>query len=371
MMYESTPTSVEGALTGSGSTAFTDNPDVIQTILDLSTQGLAGGGGGGGTGDVVVVEQITTTGGVVTVPAGTDVVFIQGSDTIQISVTPPGDAPVLIFSGNGGVNIVVDGGGSGDADSNPDRVIVGTAGNDKIVIVDGKDTQVVLGTGHSTVVGGTGDDTIVAGLGNSTVDGGGGNNVVEMHGDSSNYTVVVTGAPASSAAGQPHATSTDHVIVTNAVTGVTTDITNVQYVALDNSDALIFATSTVEAGVAALYHAAFGRTGEEGGIQYWFDLASQGYSLNQIAHGFTISPEFLGGAAGKSDTQFVTDLYVNLFGRAPDAAGLVYWVNQLAGGLTRADVLSGFATAAALNDAGTIHTEVNVVGSVTIVPHIV
>jgi hypothetical protein len=359
-MYESDQQTVENALENSTSQGL-DNPDTIQTIIDLATD----------TGTNVTVEQVTSTGGTITVPAGTDIVFVTGSDTIQTTFTPPSNTPVVIFQGAGGVDVVFNDGGTGDANSEADRVVIGTAGDDNIVIADGKDTQVILGGGEGTVVGGSGDDTIVAGLGDSTIDGGAGDDVVVLNGSGANYVVVVTGNPNSAASGAPQATTTDHVLVTNVVTGITTDITDVQYVTLDNNDALIFATSTVEAGVAALYHAAFGRTGEQQGIEYWFDLADQGYSLNQIAHGFTISPEFMAGAAGKSDSQFVTDLYVNLFGRAPDAGGLTYWTTQMANGLSRADVLSGFATAAALNDAGVISTEATVVGSVTIVPHIV
>ena len=41
--------------------------------------------------------------------------------------------------------------------------------------------------------------------------------------------------------------------------------------------------STVEAGVASLYHAAFGRTGEAGGVGFWFDHATEGLSLHDIA----------------------------------------------------------------------------------------
>jgi hypothetical protein len=355
-MYETDASTAEAALSSSGSVVFTD--DTINKILSLTTSS---------SDTTVQFDQLAPTdGSTVTIPAGTDVAFISGSSSGQTNLTINSDTPVLIFQGAGGVDVVISGGTGGDSE----RVVVGTAGNDKIVIADGTNTQVLLGSGNSTVVAGTGNDTIVAGLGNATVDGGGGHDIIQMHGLSSDYNVVIGSTPQSAAAGQPQADGTSHVIITNSVTHVTTDITGVQYVALDNNDAIIFADSTVEAGVSALYHAAFGRTGESGGIDFWFGLAKQGLSLHDMAVGFTHSAEFA-AAAAMSDTDFITALYQNTFNRAPDAGGLAYWLQQVHNGASRVDLLTSFASVAALNQDGVIHTEATVVGTVTIVPHIV
>jgi hypothetical protein len=356
-MYETDASTAEAALTSSGSVVFTD--DTISKILSLATT----------DNDTIQFDQLTPTdGSTVTVDAGTGIAFIAGSETQQINLDVHSDAPVLIFQGAGGVDVVISGGGAGDG---TERVIVGTAGNDNIVIADGTNTQIVLGSGNSTVVAGVGDDTIFAGLGNSTVDGGGGHDIVQMRGTSSDYNVVVSGGtPQSAGAGHPQADGTSHVVITNHVTGVTTDITGVQYVALENNDAIIFAESTVEAGVSSLYHAAFGRTGEAGGIQFWFDMAKQGVSLHDMAAAFTNSAEFAAEAA-MSDVDFITALYQNTFNRAPDAGGLAYWMQQVSNGVSRADLLTAFASVAAQNQDGVVHTEATVVGTVTIVPHIV
>jgi hypothetical protein len=339
--------------------------DVISTIVSLSTAF-----NGSSTG--VDIDQVSaTSGGTITVPSGTEVVFIQSSDTVQTTFTPPGDAPVLIFSGKGGVDVVINSGNTVDNNNGVDRIVIGSSGNDRIVINDAKDTQIVLGSGNSTIVAGLGDDTIVAGLGNATVSGGGGHDLVKMHGNRTNYHTAIGSTGSASGSGQPQATSTSHVVVTNDVTGVTTDITGVQYLQLDGSDALIFASSTVEAGVASLYQAAFGRTGEFGGISYWFDKAKAGVSLHDMAVGFTNSAEFQSTTAALTNAQFVSQLYQNTFGRAADSAGQAYWENQLSHGATRADLLVQFATVAALNEQGTLHTEATIVGSVTIVQNIV
>lgn len=361
-MYDIDASAAVDALTISGSSAFTAG--TLNTILSLTTSSS--------NSNVTFAQFDASGGGEVTVGAGSEVVFIQLSDTQQTTITPPSGVPVVIFSGSGGVDVTFnDGSTVGGGDDIPDRVVVGTAGNDNIIIADGQDTQIILGSGDSTVVAGSGDDTIVAGLGNSTVDGGAGHNIVVMQGGDSNYHVVVAGPPASADGGQtPQAFSTAHVVVTNSVTGVTTDITGVQYVQLDGGDALIFGTSTVEAGVAVLYHTAFGRTGEAGGIEYWFDKAKAGESLHDIAVHFTHAAEFQADAA-MSNGDFIQTLYQNAFGRAADTGGLAYWLAQLNSGATRADLLTQFSSVAALNLDGAMETEATIVGSVTIVHDIV
>ncbi|HTH79411.1 MAG TPA: DUF4214 domain-containing protein [Ramlibacter sp.] len=345
------------------------NQSVIDTIIALTTGSATGGGGGGipgGGSSTVGVETVEAgTGGTVTVGAGTDVLFVHGSDTDPTTFTVPGNVPVVVFEGNGGVNVVVGGGTSGG-----ERVLLGTDGNDKIIITDGTNTEVILGSGSSTVTGGAGSDTIVGGHGNSTVTGGGGHDILVLHGSHGDYVIVVNHT-ASAPAGNAQAGTTGHVVVTNSATGEQTDITGIQYVQLDSSDALVFAASTVEAGVATLYHAAFGRTGEFGGVEYWFDQAKAGESLHDIAEAFTHSAEFAANTAGLSDTAFVQQLYQQTFNRSADSGGLDFWVHSLQSGSSRADLLTAFASVAAMNEAGTLHTEATIVGSVTIVQDIV
>jgi Ca2+-binding RTX toxin-like protein len=363
-MYETDTGSLSTTLSGAGL-----DQSIIDAIIALTTGTAAGGGGGGipgGGSSTVEVETVDAgTGGVVTVGAGTDVLFVHGSDTGPTSFTVPGNVPVIVFEGNGGVNVVVGGGANG-----ADRVVLGSDGNDKIIITDGTNTEVVLGSGDSTVTGGTGSDTIVGGQGNSTVTGGGGHDILVIHGTHGDYVIVVNHV-ASAPSGNAEASTTGHVVVTNSVTGEQTDITGIQYVQLDGTDAMVFAASTVEAGVATLYQAAFGRTGEFGGVEFWFDQAKGGESLHDIAVAFTNSAEFASHTAGLSDTAFVQQLYQDTFSRSADSGGLDFWVHALQSGSTRADLLTAFASVAAMNEAGTLHTEATIVGSVTIVQDIV
>lgn len=93
--------------------------------------------------------------------------------------------------------------------------------------------------------------------------------------------------------------------------------------------------------VIALYQAAFGRTPDTAGLQYWTQQVHAGASLNDVTLSFAQSTEFA-SVAGGSVTQLVSTLYQNTLGRAPDAAGLAYWTAQLSNGGSVSSMLSSF-----------------------------
>ena len=348
-MYDSETNLVTSALQDASPTVFTDA--TINQILALTTK----------TGDTTVrFDTVTPDGdGNVTVAAGAEVVFVASSNTQQTTVKPPANAPVVIFQGKGGVVATINDATatipSGDQ-SRVDRVVVGSAGDDKIIIADARNTKIILGTGNSIVETGKGVDTVEAGLGNSTIVGGSGDYaVVKLAGAPTNYTVTVNNG---------------HAIVTNNTNTKVTDVSKIQYVQLDGGNALIFANNSVEAAVSTLYQTAFGRTAEAGGLDYWFDLVRGGATMNQISNAFTNSAEFAAQAT-KSNNDFVNSLYQNTFGRAGEDAGVAYWLDALGSGATRADLINSFAQIGANNIAGTIQTEVELVGSVTIVTGII
>jgi hypothetical protein len=59
-----------------------------------------------------------------------------------------------------------------------------------------------------------------------------------------------------------------------------------------------------------------------------------------MANAFFNTPEYL--AFNRDNNGFVTDLYNAFFSRGPDAAGLSYWLGQLASGMPRDNVMSSF-----------------------------
>lgn len=349
-MYESENTAASAALKAASPVIFNDT--TIAQILELS--------GKDGNTAVTFLQATPDAEGNVTVAAGTEVVFVGSSDTAQTTIKPPVDAPVVIFQGKGGVT--VDFGTSTVAGGTGlDRIVVGSSGNDQITL-DGKNTKLILGTGNSTVQAGAGHDTVEAGLGNSTITGGD-HTIVKLAGAAADYTVSVVDGHAVITHVAPAAGPAQGA--TTAAATISTDVSHVQYIQLDNKEALIIADDTKEAAVASLYHAAFGRDADASGIDFWFAAAKSGASLDQIAQSFTTSAEFK-ALADQTDAQFLESLYQNTFARASDADGLEFWTNLLDTGFTRAEVLANFANVAALNDAGTLTTETEVVGSVTV-----
>ncbi len=96
--------------------------------------------------------------------------------------------------------------------------------------------------------------------------------------------------------------------------------------------------------VIRLYYAAFARMPDYAGLQNWSNALHAGaLTLDQAADQFVASPEFQQTYGSLTDTQFVTLLYANVLGRAPDQAGLQDWVDLLAGGASRGTVLVGFS----------------------------
>ena len=79
-----------------------------------------------------------------------------------------------------------------------------------------------------------------------------------------------------------------------------------------------------------IYQAAFARTPDNDGLKYWINTMDTGHSLEAVAGGFIASEEFksLYGNA-PSNEMFVTKLYNNVLGRAPEKGGFDYWVGLL------------------------------------------
>lgn len=112
-------------------------------------------------------------------------------------------------------------------------------------------------------------------------------------------------------------------------------------------DDVIVSPSTT--GIAAqtfrLYQAAFDRAPDITGLGFHISvMEGAGVSLTQVAQGFVDSPEFTSRYGALGNAAFLTQLYQNILHRAPDPAGLAYWLGLLDGkALSRGQVLAGFA----------------------------
>ena len=342
-MYDQSAGAVTSALTSTNANVF--NADTLALITNLTAP----------TGDSTIkTEAITTAGGNLTVAAGTELAYVQTSNVVKSNVTVQSDVKVVVFQGNGGVNATFAENGAGSAAGTADRVVVGTAVADKIVISDAQNSHVTAG-GGDTVVAGAGADTIVAGLGNSTVQGGTGFAIVDLAGSASDYTVTV---------------SNGHAIVTGT-NNAKTDISGIQYVQLDNGKALVFANNSVEAAVTAIYEATFGRSADAYGLDFWFDRARDGVSLDAIADAFVNSAEYKSTLGSTSNDAFINNLYQHVYGHEASADELATLSAKLASGtMDRGDLIVDLVNvvAADVADGGATTT---LVGGIVIVNGIV
>jgi hypothetical protein len=101
----------------------------------------------------------------------------------------------------------------------------------------------------------------------------------------------------------------------------------------------------VMAPAARLYFATFLRVPDYAGLVFNAGLVRNGtLTHTQLANYFAASPEFIATYGALDNVQFVTLLYQNILGRAPDAPGLAGWTAALdAGTYSRGQVLLGFA----------------------------
>jgi Domain of unknown function (DUF4214) len=108
--------------------------------------------------------------------------------------------------------------------------------------------------------------------------------------------------------------------------------------------AQVFVPNAAGTLVTELYETGLARAPDQGGLQY-FTAAYSTETPSQIATEITASSEFLADHAGQSNSAYVTSLYQDGLGRAPDTTGLDYWTAQLnSGAATRSDVLLSIAT---------------------------
>ena len=111
------------------------------------------------------------------------------------------------------------------------------------------------------------------------------------------------------------------------------------------ADATLAVDAEGSAGAAfRLYHAAFGREPDPGGLGYWIRVLDGGAALRGIAASFIGSQEFAFRYGSPDDAGFVSQLYANVLHRAADEGGLAFHVGTLAtGAADRPQVLVNFS----------------------------
>jgi hypothetical protein len=198
--------------------------------------------------------------------------------------------------------------------------------------------------GDDTIEGSAGADGLMGFAGNDRIRGGGGDDWISGG----------AGFDFALYAGNRAAYS-----VTRTATGFTVaDSTGVEGTdTLEGIERLVFADTNVALDVGAgetggrayrLYEAAFNRTPDAAGVGFWIGKLDAGVSVTAVAQGFIDSQEYrdaYGSASGSalSHRELVTRYYTNILDRAPEQAGLDFWVQKLDSGVARADVLAGIS----------------------------
>jgi len=181
------------------------------------------------------------------------------------------------------------------------------------------------GSGIDTVTGNSFDNVITGGPGNDIVDGGGGTNTSVYRGAAKNYKITFTKEAA--------AFTVQDKVDTDGIDTLIS-VQNLQF-----SDRVLdtnwFTKTASLSGVqltnlVQLYVATFNRAPDALGLDYWGSRLSDGMSLSAIASSFFAQPEAQAAYPTDQSTQtFVTQVYSNVLGRAPDVEGLSYWAGQL------------------------------------------
>jgi Ca2+-binding RTX toxin-like protein len=99
--------------------------------------------------------------------------------------------------------------------------------------------------------------------------------------------------------------------------------------------------------VYRIYSAMFNRAPDDAGLGFWIKALDSGAKPVDISQGFINSAEFVSlYGANASDETFVKALYNNVLHRNPDEGGMAFWVNALHSGGTRSETLVGFSDSA-------------------------
>lgn len=187
--------------------------------------------------------------------------------------------------------------------------------------------------GGQTLTGTATADKIASTAGNDVINGAGGNDTVVYHGNAANYHVAISAAGVS-------------VIDTTGQDGADT-LFNVERLQFADQ-AMSLDTNGVAAQAYRIYQAAFDRAPDAAGLGYWIANMEKGASLASVAQAFIDSQEFrtMYGAQ-PSNTDMATKFYTHVLHRAPDQAGLDYWVKALdSHAIDAATALSGFSESA-------------------------
>ncbi|RLA74259.1 MAG: hypothetical protein DRG30_05515 [Epsilonproteobacteria bacterium] len=123
--------------------------------------------------------------------------------------------------------------------------------------------------------------------------------------------------------------------------------------------AVLSATTSTRESVAKLYIATFDRAPDAAGLEYWLKSS---LSLEEISASFFGQEETRKKYPDEfSDDDFIIEVYVNLFEHTADSEGFNYWLTQLSGGhVTRANFILALINGAKGDDAEILENKTDI-----------
>lgn len=114
--------------------------------------------------------------------------------------------------------------------------------------------------------------------------------------------------------------------------------------------------------ITRLYWSYYQRIPDYTGLNYWTNKRRTGNTLIWVSNSFEASTEFQNKYGSLTDAQFVDRVYLNVLDRAADPSGRAYWINKLATGTSRGQMMLNFSESSeAINKRANLVQVVSVV----------
>jgi hypothetical protein len=199
---------------------------------------------------------------------------------------------------------------------------------------------VTAASGPNAVLAGGGNDTLILNQAVGATGTTGTSGAVTLHGGSANDVAVFSGARA-----DYNLAFHNGYLTVSAKSGPAATATVINVETLQFSDGSVAVQNSADMGtLAGIYQTVLGRQADVYGIEYWANVHQAGASWGAIALAIVGSSEKTAGHDGFNGVAAhdLTLLYTALFNRAPDAAGLAYWTDVMAHGVSLEQVATGF-----------------------------
>lgn len=188
--------------------------------------------------------------------------------------------------------------------------------------------------GDDRLIGSEVDEKFFASLGKDFIDGGAGLDIVSFSGKRLDYSLALSNA----------VFTVQDLRKAPGSQGAST-LANIERLVFSDIG-LAFDVSGSAGESYRIYKAAFNRTPDPEGLGYWIAQMDSGMDLIEVSARFIDSQEFRAQYGSvPSDADFLTKVYTNVLGRAPDKEGYEWWLKAMSTdpSKTKAKVLADFS----------------------------